>query len=213
MFHGLPNQSNLLGVQIGQIGGFQTPLDFGIAAESAGAGARRIDQNSIKFSAKRQRLRGIQDHKRAIEITHLFQAVQVNVARDSASPEFDSLGGFVARRGTNVEKCLARMQIEKRHDGLRADILDAARARDVGLRRLQERGGDLIAGFAAELAIPFFEQPAGVDSARSRSGHGTGLRSVLRRIALTNPAPDALCARFTSSTLSPTAACGGMRSR
>ena len=160
MLHRLANQSHLLDMQIGQIGRLETPLDFGIAAERACAGTRRVDQNSIEFDAERQRLRGIEHDKRAVEIAHLLQAVQVDVARDGTHSLLNGLRGFVAGRGADIEKSLAGMQIKQWNDGLSADILDAPRARDVGLGRLEERGSDLIRGFAAELAIPFFEQPA-----------------------------------------------------
>ena len=43
MLERLANQRYLLGVQIDQIGGLETPLDFGIAAERPGAGAGRVD--------------------------------------------------------------------------------------------------------------------------------------------------------------------------
>ena len=136
MFHGLANQCNLLDVEIVQIRRLESPFDFGIAAERACAGTWCVDQNSIEFGSKWQGLCAIQHYKRAVEIAHLSQTVQVNIARDSVSSQLDGLRGFVPRRGANVEKCLARVQIEQRHDGLRADVLDASRASDVGLGRL-----------------------------------------------------------------------------
>jgi len=84
----------------------------------------------------------------------------MNVARDGANSLLEGLRGFVAGRGANIEKSLAGVQIKQWNNGLGADILNAARARDVSLGRLEERGRDLIRGFAAELAIPFLEQPA-----------------------------------------------------
>ena len=76
-----------------------------------------------------------------------------------ADTSLDGLRGLVARRGAEIEKSLARLQIEERHNGLRSDVLDAAGAGDVGLGRLKERGGDFGRCRAAELAIPPFEQP------------------------------------------------------
>ena len=53
------------------------------------------------------------------------------------------------------------MKIEERHDGLRADILDAPSTCDMSLGRFKESGCDLVGCFRAELAIPSFEQPGG----------------------------------------------------
>ena len=60
------------------------------------------------------------------------QAMEVDVAGDGADAGFERLGGLVAGRGAEVEEGEAGVEIEQRHDGLRADVLDAADAGAAG---------------------------------------------------------------------------------
>jgi len=196
MLKRLAHESYLLGVKVGQVDRLETPLDFGIASDGASSGARRIDENAIEFGPERQWLGAIQDDQRAVEIAHLFQAVQVNVARDSSGSLLDGLRGLVAGRGTQIEERLAGMQIEQRHDGLRANVLDAASARDVVLRRAEKRGSDLIGCRAAELAIPSFQQPGG----HGKFGGAIGPRDR-RAIRLSQNRVHQACCRRSAKTL------------
>src|SRR5271170_1837507 len=79
MLQRLTEERYLLGVEVEQIARLEAPLDLGIAAEGAGAGARRVDQHAIKVGAEGQRPRAVEDDQRAVEIAHLFQAVRVDV--------------------------------------------------------------------------------------------------------------------------------------
>lgn len=201
MLEGLTEESHLLGVQFRQIGWLKPPLDLGVAAEGSGARAGRVHQDpiehdSIRPSAKGQRLGAVEDDQRAVEIAHLFQPVQMDVASDGADSLLDRLRGFVARRGAKIEEGLARMQIEERHDGLRADILDAAGAGDVALGGLEERGGDLIGCVAAELAIPFLEQPGRHGQCGGAIGPGDR-----RAIRFSQNRVDQACCRRSAKTL------------
>ncbi len=87
--------------------------------------------------------------------------MQMDIARNGPDAALDGLRGLVARRGAQIEKSLAGLQIEEWHNGLRSDVLDAAGARDVSLGRLKKRGCDLGRCCAAEFAIPAFEEPGG----------------------------------------------------
>ena len=168
MFDRLANESHLLGVQIDQIGRLKAPFDFGIASERAGAGTGRVDEDAIEFGTEGKRPRAVEHDQGAVQIVHLLQTMQVNVAGDCADTALNGLCGLVAWRGAQIEKSLAGVQTEERHNRLRSDVLNAASARDVGLGRLQESGGDPVGRLLAELAIPAFEQPGGhgeIDSA------------------------------------------------
>ena len=159
-------------MQVDQIGWLQAPFDFGVTAQGASAGARRVNQNAIELAAERQGLGGIEDHRGTIEIAHLLHAVEVDIAGDGANSLLDGLGGLIAGRRAQIEEGLAGMQIEQRHDGLRADVLGAASARDVIFDRLKECSSDLIGSLAAEPSIPFVEQPC---------GHGQSRRAIRPR--------------------------------
>jgi len=186
----------------------EPPLDLWIAAESAGAGARRVDQYAVELAAKRQRLGAIQDDQRAIEIAQLFQAVPVNITGYGADALLDSLRGFIAGRGAEVEERLTRAKVEQRNDGLRADILDAAGACDVALSGLKKRGGDSIGCLASELRIPLVEQP----SRHGKRGWAIGPGDRLA-IRFTQNCVDEACCRRSAKTLHQLDALadGGMR--
>ncbi len=84
----------------------------------------------------------------------MLQTMQVDIARNGPDAALDGLRGLVARRGAQIEKGLAGMEIEERHNGLRSDVLDAAGAGDVGLGRLKERGCDLGSPFRGRIGDP-----------------------------------------------------------
>ena len=126
------------------------------------------------FGAERKRLRAVEHNERTIELAHLFQTMQMDIARNGADAVLDGLRGLVARRGAQIEKSLAGVQIEERHNGLRSDVLDAAGAGDVGLGRLKERGGDFGRCLRGRICRPIFRATRrGMERSVARSGHGT----------------------------------------
>ncbi len=78
----------------------------------------------------------------------------------ASTPGLQRLRGLVAGGGAEIEKCLARFEAQQRHDGLRADILDAPAA-CVSLRLLERRARDAGGGFGAVAAFPAGQQPLG----------------------------------------------------
>ena len=145
---------------------------------------------------------------RNAQALHLRQAVQVEIAGDGVDARFQRLRGLVAGRSAEIEKLWPG---SRRSSGTmdcapiscmrrRAYTFPAPRAPRA---RCRPRLG-------AVLPLPAGQQPLRARQLRFRDwATPRGRGSTLRRMALTNPAADRLRARFTRSTLSVTAACGG----
>ena len=150
----------------------------------------------------------VQDEEMRAQILHLREAVVMEVARNRIDPGFERLRGLVAGRCAEIQKSQARRQVEKGHDGLRPDILDALAA--LILARFLESGvRDSGRGVRSVLPLPAVEEPLGTGELDFPRGPRHGSRSTWRRMALTNPAAEVFFARLTRSTDSPTAACRG----
>ena len=141
------------------------------------------------LDAERQRPRAVQHHQRAVEIAHLFQAMQVDIARDWRGLRT----GWLAR-----SCCQARRTDREKsgRDGDRGTEQWTAR-RCPGCGRCSRCGSRPVARNAAAIWLAVSRpnwrshrssSQAGMDRSVARSGQGTGCRSVFRRIALTNPA-------------------------
>ena len=74
-----------------------------------------------------ERLRAVEHHHRNAEILQMGGAMKVEIGGDSVDAGLEGLRGLVSGGGAEVEKRLARFEAQQRHDGLRADILDARR--------------------------------------------------------------------------------------
>ena len=190
-------------------------LISGIARQRAGAGARRVDQNTIELDAKRQRLRSHRAPLAAPLRGNFRQAAQVAVAGDHASRRLraPARSCFPARRTDRARSSRARSRAAERSTATPiscwrpvSGLMETA-----ALRARRARSSPPLPGHIASSSASSIH--AGTLSSVARSGHATGLRFTLRRTALTNPAAESLRARLTSSTLSATAACAGMRSR
>src|SRR5216684_682844 len=145
-------------MQVQQVRGLQTPLDFRIAPQRAGTGARGVHQNAVELGGEGQRLGAVQHYTRAVQIDKLVQAMPMYVARYGLDAILERLGCFVARGSAQIEEGLASVQIEKRNNGLRPDILNATSAGDVCFGRLQKGSGDRLSRVRSELAVPLFKQ-------------------------------------------------------
>ena len=164
----------------------------------------------------------------------------MQVAGDRGHTRLQRLRRFIARSGAHIQKCLAWLEIEKRDNGLRPDVLyanspdiafeDSERSGDFGRFQSQVRplrwisdkrfgrlqGGlrDPFAPAVSELAVPTCDQPLRHrQSHRDDSAIRPRLAAALRNTAFTSPAALALRAIFTNSTLSFRTACAGTRSR
>ena len=84
-----------------------------------------------KRPAEGQRSRAVEHHqRRSPAASACAGARQVEVAGDGPHAGFERLGGLVARRGAEVQKASGPgARLQQRHDGLRADVLDAESAR------------------------------------------------------------------------------------
>src|SRR5665213_378807 len=123
---------DLATLQVGNIGGFQTPFDLRIARQRARAGAGGVDQYAIEFAGERQRLCGVQRDYGDAQRKQQPGAARMQIGRNRVDSGFKSLRRLVAGRGAEIEKGAARLQIEQRHNGLRTDILEAENARIAG---------------------------------------------------------------------------------
>ena len=131
----------------GEIGFFETPANLGVAGESAGAGAGRVDEDAVEDGREGQGLSGVQTNEARAGGVEIAQAGGARVAGDGGeSGRLEGLGSLVAGRGAEVEKELAGRELEQRDDGLRTDVL-AARAR--GQRTGEEPTAGKLGGLAA----------------------------------------------------------------
>ena len=141
------------------VAGLQSPLDLGIAAQGAGAGAGGVDQNAVEFLGEWQGLGGVEHYAQG-RIGDFLKALQITVAGDDARTCFEGLGGLISRGGAEVENRHSRLNGEQRDDGLGADVLLTAGFGVDGGLRLEEGGaGDFFCEFGAELLIPAGEHP------------------------------------------------------
>src|ERR1035437_2694461 len=153
-------QRGLAAMEILEMGGREPPLDFGVAAEGAGAGARNVEEDAVEWAREGKRLGGVEDHQVGGEADHGREAARMEIAGHGMDARFERLRGLVAGRGAEIEEPLAGGEAEQRDDGLRADVLDAAAAHV--LFRLLERGaGDGGGGLGAVVASPSSQQPLG----------------------------------------------------
>src|SRR5271170_3683375 len=137
MAEGIAEKSNLLAVQIHQVGGFEPPFNLRVAAQRPGSGTWSIYQNPIELSAEGQRLGSVQDYAFTIQIPQIFEAMPVDIAGDGLGAKFQSLRGFVAGSRAKIQKGHAGIEVEMRDHGFSGDVLHAAGARDVGFDRLE----------------------------------------------------------------------------
>ncbi len=195
--------------------GVSRHLISGIAAERAGAGAGSVHQDAVEAGGEGQRAGAVQHHQRGVRgsssCARRWRWRSQATARTPASSACAVLFPGAAQRS---RKLWPGVEAQQRHDGLRADILHAAARRGVGRRARQGAARAMAsAASAPNCRSQRASSHSGHESSISRSGHATGSRSTWRRTAFTKPAAERLRARFTSSTLSATAACAGMRSR
>ena len=144
--------------KVNQIGWLKAPFNFRIAAERSGARTGGVHQNAIKLCVKRQPMCGIQHHTRAA--AELAQTMQVEVARNCVGTGFDSLQGFIARGGAEIEKFVAGLDFKQWDDQLRAEIHLAA-IEKMCLRRKQERFGRGDSGSGTVVSGPRVKEPCG----------------------------------------------------
>src|ERR1035441_9080559 len=147
-------------MEIVEIGGSEAPLDFGIAAERAGAGAGGVEEDAVEGTGERKGLCAVQHQEVGCEVLELGDAVQVEIASRDADAGFEGLGSLVAGGGAEIEKGLTGGELEQGDDGLRTDVLGAAGA-GVFFGLLERGAGDQGGGFEAEVALPAGQQPFG----------------------------------------------------
>jgi hypothetical protein len=105
-------ERGLTAVEVVEIGGGQAPLDFGVAAERAGAGTGSVDENAVEGTGEREGLSAVKDQQVSSEILELADAVKVGIAGGDADAGFEGLGGLVAGGGTEIEESLAGGELE-----------------------------------------------------------------------------------------------------
>lgn len=76
-------------MKVRKVGGLESPADFGIARESAGAGAGSIEQDAIEFAAKGERTRGVEGDESDVlgiepgeSLAHGAEAMHVKIGGD-----------------------------------------------------------------------------------------------------------------------------------
>lgn len=123
---------------------FEPPTNFGVARESAGAGAGRIKKNAIENGSEGQRARGVEFHRagarkaEARELRlHGAEPVIVTVCGDDETAGgggANERGRFSSRRGAEIENSVTRANTEKHGDCLRGFVLygDLAGAECIG---------------------------------------------------------------------------------
>jgi tRNA 2-thiocytidine biosynthesis protein TtcA len=188
---GVAQDSALAGGVAGDFLGHEAPLDFGVAAERARAGAGGIDQDPVEHRPEGQRLGGIE-----LEASggpgfkqEAAQTAGAGIAGDGEEAGgFQGEGGFVAGGGAEVEESLTGAEVQKGDDSLSTDVHDAQAGRrsgggqeaagqaggfevgrrfesggdaDIAGRRLEGGFGGGEGGFATELALPAGQQPDG----------------------------------------------------
>ena len=140
----------------------------------------------------------------------------MQVAADRVHSGFQRLRGLVAGRRAEVQEALPGLR-ESSSGTMDCEPISCMRSPAAGCARIL-RLRKAARAIAAAVSAPYFRSHrasshSGQESSTSREGHATGSRFTWRSIALTNPAADVFCARFTSSTALRTAACAGIRSR
>ena len=147
-------------MEVVEIGGGEAPLDFGIAAEGAGAGAGSVEEDAVEGTGERKSLSAVKDQQVSSEVLELGDAVEVEIAGGDTDAGFEGLGGLVAGGGTEIEEGLAGGELEQGDDGLRPDVLGASGA-DVFFGLLEGGAGDCRGRLEAEVAFPAGQQPFG----------------------------------------------------
>src|SRR5712692_4542730 len=109
----------------------ELPLDFGIASQRPGAGARHVHEDPVEARGERKGSGGIQRdqrHRQRTQAPHCDEPVMIEIASDGAArpvaPLFERLEGFAAGSGAHVEKSLWSIRPQQRGDPLRAEVLD-----------------------------------------------------------------------------------------
>ncbi len=124
-FESVLQKRRLPPLQIGQIARIQLPFDLRIARQGSGAGTGYIDENPIELSREGQGTSAVQRDERNPKRFQRSQPVRVEIAGNSLDAGFESLCGFVAWRGAQIEERLTRSESQQGNDRLRADILNA----------------------------------------------------------------------------------------
>jgi hypothetical protein len=109
---GIAEDEGLAAVEIGEVFGKESPFDFGVAGEGAGARAGSVDEDSIEGAAKGEGAGGVKADEGAAWVRLGTEAVEVEIAGNGADSEFEGMGGLVAGRGAKVEEGEARAEVE-----------------------------------------------------------------------------------------------------
>ena len=99
----------------------------------------------------------------------------MQVAGDGGCARLDGLCGLIAGRGAQIEEGQTWAEFQHWDNGLGADVLYSAGARDVGLGGLQKLSRDRLRGLGTELPIPLVDQPLGQREFGGAAGPRDGL--------------------------------------
>jgi len=127
-------ERNLAAMKVREVGGLESPADFRIARESAGAGAGSVNEDAIEFAAKGERTRGVEGDEsdvRGIEpgesLAHGAEAMLVKIGGDEErgwAGRARERERLAAGGGAEVEDGIARMDIEEERDELGGFVLE-----------------------------------------------------------------------------------------
>jgi hypothetical protein len=99
---GIRKDTSLYFSELSDVLRFESPFDFGISAERAGAGTGGVNEDPVERPGERQRLGSVENDSTAS--FDAGESLQVEVAGDRIDAEFESVSGLVARGGAEVKK-------------------------------------------------------------------------------------------------------------